>query len=44
MRHRLFDRLEMAEGLADKLVLGLVAALGLVMLVGLATATGRVTW
>jgi hypothetical protein len=44
MRRRLFDRLEVAEGLADKLVLGLFAALGLVMLIGLATASGHVTW
>lgn len=39
-----FERHEKAEGLVDLATLGFIVALGLVMVVGLLTASGSVTW
>jgi hypothetical protein len=39
-----FEKHEKAEGWADMATLGFIIALGLVMVVGLMTASGNVTW
>ncbi len=37
-------RLQKLEGAADMMTLGFIVALGIVMLVGLLTASGQVSW
>ncbi len=44
MKLPFFERMERAEGVADKLTLVLIVVLGAAMLFGLLTATGHVTW
>jgi hypothetical protein len=39
-----FEKHERAEGWVDLATLGFIVALGLVMVVGLLTASGSVTW
>lgn len=39
-----FEKHEKAEGWVDLATLGFIVALGLVMVVGLLTASGSVTW
>ena len=42
MKHK--NRLQNFENAADLLTVGLIIALGLAMVIGLATASGNVTW
>jgi hypothetical protein len=42
--HHNHHRIERFEGAADLLVVALIIILGLAMLIGLVTASGKVTW